>query len=149
MLVISDASPIIALDDVGKLSLLKELFGRVVITDVVRDEVVADLPEWIEVVKEYDHTAYLSLKQTLDPGEASAIVLATKTPNCLLIMDERKGRKTAISMGLKVTGLLGIVIESKQTGLISSGKGMLDALEEHGFWLSKKLKRQVLEKLGE
>ncbi len=64
-------------------------------------------------------------------------------------MDEKKGRKTAISMGLKVTGLLGIVIESKQAGLIDSGKDMLSALEKHGFWLSQKLEIQVLEKLGE
>lgn len=149
MLVISDASPIIALDDIGKLFLLKELFGRVVVTDVVRDEILVELPKWIEVVKDYDQTAYLSLKQELDPGEASAIILATKTLDCLLIMDEKKGRKVAVDMGLKVTGLLGIVIESKQVGLIDSGSEMLEALEEHGFWLSKKLKNRVLEKLGE
>jgi len=58
MLVIADASPLIALTDIGRLSLLKYLFGEVVITDVVRQEVLSELPDWIIVEHSYDYDAY-------------------------------------------------------------------------------------------
>ncbi|MCB0840247.1 MAG: DUF3368 domain-containing protein [Bacteroidetes bacterium] len=32
---------------------------------------------------------------------------------------------------------------------ISSGKAILDKLENHGFWLSEKLKGQILRRVGE
>lgn len=149
MLVISDASPLIALADIGRLSLLQSMFGEVVITDVVRREVQADLPEWITVENVYDFDTYEALKQQLDPGEASAIALSMETPNCLLIMDERKGRSVAKELGVEVIGLLGIILKAKQIGLIESGEIVLGELEEHGLWLSSKLKTELLKNLGE
>jgi len=149
MLVISDASPLIALADIKRLSLLQSLFGEVVITDIVRKEIQADLPEWIKVENNYDLDTYETLKQRLDSGEASAIALSIQTPNCLLVMDERKGRSVAQELGVEVIGLLGIVLKAKQTGLLESGETVLEELEDHGLWLSSKLKAQLIKSLGE
>jgi len=77
------------------------------------------------------------------------IALGLKTPHSTLILDESKGRKTAKRLGLKVTGTVGIIVKAKRQGVIESGKEILDALEEHGFWLSQKLKAEILERLNE
>lgn len=148
-LVISDASPLIALADIEELEILQLLYQRIVTTDIVRGEIHADLPEWIEVSSEYDKKQLQILELELDKGEASAIALALENPESRIILDESKGRAVAKRLGLKVTGTLGIIIKAKDKNLIDSGKRILEKLEKHGFWLSEKLKKQLLERLGE
>ncbi len=97
----------------------------------------------------YDPQQMQVLELELDAGEASAIALGLKSPNSTLILDESKGRKAAKRLGLKVTGTVGIIIKAKRQGVIQSGKEILIALEEHGFWLSQKLKSEILERLNE
>lgn len=79
-LVISDASPLIAMADIGELELLRKLYQRISITDIVRGEIQAELPEWIEVLADYDQKQFQILQLELDPGEASAIALALENP---------------------------------------------------------------------
>lgn len=148
-LVISDASPIIALIDIGRLELLQKLYQRVTITDIIQKEIHADLPEWIEISSAYDPKQFRILQLELDPGEASAIALALENPASKIILDERKGRSVAKRLGLKVTGTIGIIIKAKQEGLIDSGKEVLEQLEQHGFWLFEKLKTAILSLLKE
>ena len=148
-IIISDASPLIALADIGKLEILRELYNNITITDVVRNEIHAELPDWIKVSIDYDPQQMQVLELELDAGEASAIALGLKRPNSTLILDESKGRKAAKRLGLKVTGTVGIIIKAKRQGIIQSGKEILDALEKHGFWLSQKLKTDILKRLEE
>lgn len=44
-LIIADASPLIALVDIEELELLHRLYERVIVTDIVRGEIHAELPE--------------------------------------------------------------------------------------------------------
>lgn len=148
-IIISDASPIIALVDIGRIEILRELYSNIIITDVVRDEIHAELPNWIIVNKNYDIQQAQLLELELDAGEASAIALGLKIHDSTLILDESKGRKAAKRLGLKVTGTIGIILKAKKLGIIPSGKELLDALEEHGFWLSQKLKAGILDRLDE
>ncbi|RMG56353.1 MAG: DUF3368 domain-containing protein [Bacteroidetes bacterium] len=148
-LVISDASPLIALVDIGRVDLLRKMYQRVLITDVVRGEIHSELPEWIEVSTDYEVQQYQLLCLELDAGEASAIALALKQTASRIILDERKGRIVAKRLNLKVTGTVGLIVKAKEAGLITSGKVVLDLLAEHGFWLSEKLKRQILARMGE
>ncbi len=148
-LVISDASPLIALVDIGRVDLLRKMYQRVRITDMVRGEIHAELPEWIEVSTDYEVQQYQLLCLELDVGEASAIALALKQTGSRIILDERKGRIVAKRLNLKVTGTVGLIVKAKEAGLITSGKVVLDQLAEHGFWLSEKLKRQILARMGE
>ncbi len=108
-LIISDASPLIALVDVGELEILQKLYHRVSITDIVRSEIHAELPKWIKVSTGYDQKQFQILKLELDPGEASVIALALENPGCRIILDENKGRSVAKRLGLKVIGTLGII----------------------------------------
>jgi len=119
------------------------------IEDVVRQEIHADLPNWIEVSSNYDLTQFQILQLELHLGEASAIALALENPGSKLIIDEFKGRSVAKRLGLSVTGTTGITIKAKEQGLIISGREMLVKLEIHGFWLSDKLKKQIIAMLNE
>lgn len=148
-IVIADASPLIALVDIGELNLLHQLYERVFITDIVKNELHAELPIWIEVSTNYNQSQFKILQLELDPGEASAIALALKNPDSRIIIDENKGRSVAKRLGLKVTGTLGIIVKAKEQGFIQSGKEILYKLETHGFWLSERLKSHILSRLGE
>jgi predicted nucleic acid-binding protein len=136
VVVISDASPLIALSDIGYLHILQELYSKVIITDVVRAEIRAELPAWFSGVSSYDDATFRWLAASLDPGEASAIALGLNYPNALLITDERLGRKMAKQKGLRVIGVPGIVLVAKHRGVIPSGRVVLEAPVEHGFRLS-------------
>ena len=87
---------------------------------------------------------------TLDPGEAEAIVLAIELKADALLIDEKKGRKIAQEYGIVITGLLGILIDSKAENLIQEVKPILDRLIfEIGFRISPKLYQDILEKVNE
>lgn len=68
-LIISDASPLIALEDIGELGLLQKMYEQVWITDIVQAEIHANLPEWINVSTGYDVKQFDLLKLELDPPE--------------------------------------------------------------------------------
>lgn len=102
--IISDTSCLIALYRIDQIDLLQKLFQSSVITDIVKHEYGQDLPEWIRVVEVKNRATLHKLELSLDSGEASAIALSMETPDCTLIMDEKKGRKIAMSLDIKVIG---------------------------------------------
>src|SRR6185436_9765540 len=80
----------------------------------------------------------------LDEGEAEAIVLAGELHADYLLMDEAAGRAVAIRCGLRVIGLLGLLLRAKERGMIAAVTPLLDTLErEAGFWMTADLKRGV------
>jgi predicted nucleic acid-binding protein len=65
-------------------------------------------------------------------------------------MDERLGRETARHLGLRYTGLIGVLIEAKHKGLIGAVKPQLDALRNlAGFRIGDVLYTRVLRDEGE
>ena len=149
MMIISDASPIIALYNIGHLSLLKLLYHNVTITDIVQAEVEIELPSWIVIDSSYELHTYQSLAVQLDRGEASSIALALKHEASTLIIDERKGRKIANSLGIEVIGLLGIIVKAKKEGKIEKGMPIVQALQNNGFRVSDKLVGIISMRLNE
>jgi uncharacterized protein len=161
MTIVSNASPLINLAHIGKLDLLHRLYDSVLIPQAVWDEVVvqgAGQPgaeevssaPWIRRSVVTNAQLVWALRQDLDAGEAEAIVLALETQAELLLMDERLGRETAHHMGLRYTGLVGLLIEAKHKGFITEVKSYLDALRwEANFRVSNALYRRVLRDEGE
>ncbi len=156
MIVVSDSSALINLAWIGRLDLLHLLYRRVVIADAVWKEVVTngkDQPgaaevsnaTWIEHLRPADENLVGFLLQKLGPGEAESIALAIEQNADLLIIDESLGRKIAISYRIQVIGLMGILIQSKDAGLIPFVKPLLDQLQEIAhFHINSALYTQVL-----
>ena len=74
--VISNSSCLITLDNIGMMFILRELYGRIYITEEVFDEFGRSLADWIEI-KEVSDRKYLQiLNNLIDLGEASTIALS-------------------------------------------------------------------------
>lgn len=161
MIVVSDTSPLVSLSAVGRLDLLRALFGRVLIPEAVYREIVEQgagrpgasevaVASWIERQTPTDAALASLLKTELDEGEAEAITLALESAADVVLLDERRGRQRAEALGLRVTGVLGILVEAKRQGRLGEIRPALDALRETaGFWLSNHLYRRALEMAGE
>jgi predicted nucleic acid-binding protein len=163
MLVASNTSPISNLAVIGRLSLLRSQFQEIWIPGAVQSELhqlsdPAALKEiqqalqdgWIKprVLRE-DHVARL-LEADLDPGEAEAIALALELSADLILLDERDGRSAAERAGLRVTGVLGVLLRAKTDGQIPLIKPDIEALRTQArFFLSARLQEKVLAIAGE
>lgn len=158
MIVVSDTSPISNLMTIGQLDLLKFVFNKILIPEGVKDE-LEKLPsqrkelekhKWITLQKIKDKKLLADLLLMLDRGESEAIVLAIEKKADYLIIDERKGRGIAVKYGLKITGLLGVLGKAKAKGIINDvGSYMDDLVLISGFRISQKLRKKILDDLGE
>ena len=152
MIVVSDASPLITLSNAGLHGLLPALFGRVLATTRVKDEVEAGLagpfaPAWLEVADPAGPV--LAAAAGLDLGEATAITLAVERSADLLLIDERKGRLVAGGLGLTARGALGVVIDAKRAGLIPSARDAFDELARVGHYFTPTVRADALLLAGE
>ena len=155
MIVVADASPLIALARVGRVELLRSVFGQLLVPDAVWREVVEAGVEkagtvdvaaanWIERRTVLDLSLVNLLRHDLGAGESEAIVLARETGADFVLMDERLGRSAARNLGLKVVGLVGVLIEARERGLISDANELIDQLHRQaGFWISADLRKLV------
>jgi len=107
------------------------------------------LPKWIEIRPVQDITLKEVFKESVDPGEASAIALAMETSNAILIIDDLKGRKLASKMALSFMGTLGLLVKAKEYGVISFVKPYIEKIQNTDFRISSSLVDLVLEKTGE
>ncbi|NHI93715.1 MAG: DUF3368 domain-containing protein [Candidatus Lokiarchaeota archaeon] len=148
---ISDTGPIIVLYETSLLPLLKQLYKKVIIPDQVKKELLKKpdgqqiLKEpWIEVKQTIKTDVLKILTDLLDEGEAATISLANETNNPVLL-DEKKGRRIAKSLNLKVQGTLGVLVKAKRQGLIPSVKDCILKIISAGYYLDKQLIKGILE----
>ena len=154
-IVVSDTSPIRALDHLGELRLLREMFGQVIVPPEVARELreprdtfrvidVAGL-DFFEIVSVIDKSQIDSLMNDLDAGEAEAIALACELKADAVLIDEHRGRRVAGQRKLRVIGTVGILLRAKSESLIPRIKPLLDSLmTELDFFLSPKLYQDAL-----
>jgi len=64
-------------------------------------------------------------------------------------MDDAHARKMAEAEGLKVVGLLAILLNAKRNGIISKIRPLLEALRQKGFFIDDDLYMLLLHKAGE
>ncbi len=146
---VSNSSCLIALDLVGRLDLLHDLYGTVLVPCAVSYECGSSLPSWIRVQPIQNQGMARSLQIGLGAGESEAIVLATETSAVRLILDDKKARHIAQQLGLPITGTLAVLLRAKQQRLIPNLCDVLDDLAAVDFRISDALVEDALRRAGE
>lgn len=157
MIIISDTSVISNLVQIERLELLRHLFDVVVIPPAVLRELhqleshefVLTLTDWISVAQPGNHQLINELQEILDPGESEAIALAVEGKADFLLIDELKGRSVAKQYQVSIVGILGLLIQGKQRGILTAVRPEILKLREIGFRMSLGLMNEVLSKLNE
>ncbi|GIW41439.1 MAG: nucleic acid-binding protein [Candidatus Binatia bacterium] len=149
--VVANSSPLIALERIRRLGLLKELFTRVLVPPAVVQETSPRLalPTWVTERSLTQPIGPQLLRGSSGPGESEAIALALETRARWLIMDDRPARRIAEALGLPVIGTLGISLTSKRKGHLPSVRPCLESLAASGFRISQELMDRILLDAGE
>jgi len=157
-IVISDTTALIILAKSDAFSLLSNLFQKIYILQAVYDELMFkdDIVNYrinafdrIEVKPVIDMAILERIKMLkIDKGEVEAISLALEL-NLMLIIDERKGRKIALNQGLKIVGVLGILIENYRQKFLTLDEVKLNFLlfKQQGLGVSEQLEKIFFERL--
>ena len=158
---ISDTSPLSAMAIMGWLPWLKERWGTVLVPQEV----------WRELERIGDDDAFDSLRAAresglievtvappffrpdcshLHAGELAAISLSLERKAQWLIVDDGDARKAAKALGLRIIGLLGMMVWAKKQGHLERVGPAIDEVRQRtGFRLSAEVVEQVLSDLGE
>lgn len=130
--VYADATTLISLSRIDRLNLLTVLPGSVVVT--------ADV--WREVT-------------TVSSKPGTAALLRAREAGPLTVVDERKARRLAASDPFlqsqipQVTGVIGLVLLARSSGMVSLVRPLLDDLIREDFRISPSLYEEVLRRVGE
>jgi predicted nucleic acid-binding protein len=163
MLAASDTSPISNLAIIDRLNLLQQQFETIQIPVAVHAELIrvpdatalsriqaAIADGWICVCSVADTEVVELLETGLHRGEAEAIALASQLHAQVLLIDERLGRLAAKRVGMRVTGVLGILARAKRDGRIPAVRPEITALREQAhFFIAASLESTMLESVGE
>lgn len=155
-----DTSILLYLGRIGQLSLLPSLFDAV----VVPGQVVLELDmgrllqaaivdprqfDWISLVDVSAHEVASLPPNRLGAGERAVIAYARRRDGCAVGLDDRLARLLAEQLDLEVTGIVGLLLKSKQVGLIPLIKPKLDHLLAAGFRLNDDVYLEALALAGE
>ncbi len=158
MIVVSDTSPILYLLLIHQIDLLPRLYDQVIIPEIVRTEMqasgapillqtwIAHPPTWLKIRDVSSNAA--SNFQRLDPGEQAAIALALSLNADLLLIDDRNARQIAKSLGLRITGLLGILGSAAQQNMIDFPSVLNQLLQETNFRASPQLIQDLIDRFS-
>ncbi|MDA8253039.1 MAG: DUF3368 domain-containing protein [Rhodospirillales bacterium] len=148
--IVSDAGPLIALAGCGHLELLVAVFDAVHVPQVVLAETTADrsrpgaadiaafVEAHVQVHPDRNDPVYTTAVSHLDEGEAQALSLAHAL-GCGVLMDERRGRQTAIRQGVPLFGVLGVLLQAKRIGKLERIAPALDRMQTNGYRVSPAL----------
>lgn len=154
-LVVSNSTPLIALARINRFELLQELFDILTIPEAVYDEVAwagqgragsAELEkaDWVIRRQVSNQELVKFLKTSLDAGEAEAIALSQEIGADLLLIDDIDGRNIAESVGINITGTVGLLLRYYR-GHPADFEAALNELLAQGFRLSKGQVSKILE----
>jgi predicted nucleic acid-binding protein len=149
---VSNASPLIALAQIGRLPLLHDLFGEITIPPVVRREIAPTIPNPPSWVIEYLLPFTVDpvvVRAALDLGERDALGLAIHLGARGVIVDDKRGRRLGTTLGFEVVGTLGVLLRAKRERLLTVVRPEIEALAGVGFYLSSSLRQLALEEAEE
>jgi predicted nucleic acid-binding protein len=158
--IVCDTGPIIHLNEVNALHLLKNT-GEIILPYRVSLEILSvtnladNFPEWLKVVKlsssQIKEAHVWGKVGDLHTGEAEAFVLAKSKKADWLLTDDSAARLFASLFGMEVHGSLGIVLWNVAHGYISQREAerVLNNLKQSSLWLSAKVFQEALKAIKE
>lgn len=159
-MIISNTTPLIHLGKVGKLTLLKDCFGKITVpVEVLREiravpgsaeSILAEQAAsagWL-ISEQVERHPKLEHFQGLDPGELKAITLALHTKLPLLI-DDNVAKAVARLFGVEVHGTLYVLLRAYKSKLLSKPDtiAVVKAMMRNEFYLSSEVYALFLELL--
>ncbi len=160
---IVNTSPIIYASRLGILWVFEKLYGEIIISKTVYNElkrkkdVVLSLVEkgiadrWITVWGGNEDLIgeILSLSD-IHKGEAETIAIALEK-NDTVVIDERAATKMARAYGIESVGLIGIIVEAMKKEVITYNEGVkyIEELIEKGFRLSYRDYKRIMKEIDE
>lgn len=156
MLVVSDTSPVRALQAIGLVPLIENIYGRVLLPPAVVSELAVDAPvvgafrvadyPFLVVQRPRDVASVARLITELNAGEAEALALAVEMGADAVLIDESTGRRVAARLGLRTVGVLALLVQAKGKGLVERVGPLIDQLDvKIRFRVSEEVRRRVLE----
>lgn len=162
-IVVSSATPLIYLAKIGRIDLLRKVFGEVFIPEEVKLEVVdrgkqlgerdayiiekATRDGWLKVLS----VEIEEIPIELEPGEIAVLSLAKKLKRKEVLVDETSARTAARLMGLMPRGTIFVLLKALEIKEISLNE-FLDALSDlvkHGFRLREEVYLEAVRKARE
>ena len=154
--VIANTTPLIALANIDRLELLRELYGTIIVPQAVIDEIIREPAKhrvqnaaWIKVVTIRESSQKDIFRARLHAGEVEVMILAREQNADLVIMDDDAAKKTAKFLGFNVTGTLGVLLKAKREGYLEKVGPIMDELIHDGLFISDTLKGYMLNEAGE
>lgn len=140
--------------------MIPSLYGEVYIPPAVASELavpVSHLPPmmvdrmpFLRVQSPTNREQVQKLQDALNAGEAEAIALAVEVRADALLIDEAKGRRLAIELGVRPIGLLGVLSLAKTRGFVPAIRPMIEQLRQRiSFRIDPRLLDRVLKDAGE
>jgi predicted nucleic acid-binding protein len=154
-----NSSPLIVLARAGVFELLQVAADRVVVPVVVVQEVSRRGPSdpvigclqsasWLRTVDPVPtHPALQGFR--LGAGETAVLTWALTHLGTVAILDDQAARNVANSLGIRVRGTIGIIVDAKQQGLIGQAAPILEAIRQAGLYVSDRLYETALRLAGE
>ncbi len=160
--IVSDASPLIALAKLDLLELLFVSFLEVHIPQAEVHEATHDRyrkdskiihsfitqNQSVIIHNDHDNKTYADYRNILDEGESQALALADNL-DCGILIDEHLRRQIAKQHHIPVVGVMGLLLQAKTKGKILSVRPLIEQLLENNYRLSERVIQLVLKRAKE
>lgn len=157
MILVADASALIALAVCDSLELLDAIFGQVWVPEAVFTEVAMSEKPQAERLHHYlqgkvravDLQHFVFLDAFADAGETAAMLLYKELVADYLLIDDKRGRKVAKINQIRTIGSLGVLLQAKRMGLIPAVAPLLLQIAASPVFIAPDLLKMVRELAGE
>jgi len=157
MILVADASALIALAACNSLHLLDALFGQVIVPEAVYSEVALPQKPHADQLRQYlqgkvravDMQNFVYLDAYADAGETAAMLLYKEISADYLLIDDKRGRKVAQINQIKTIGSMGVLLQAKRTGLVTAVTPLLQQIVDNKIYIASGLIQTVQDLAGE